>query len=738
MRQQSNISLRRRATLLVPLIVLLLLAVAAPCRGQIKLLEPQALKNWKIPKGNYSGITPIGGNRYAVVSDKGSADGFYEFLIEQNDTTGVVENVSLIAFHSTALPPRDAEGITFFPDSSTVFIAAEDDQQIAEYSLEGAPTGRRLAVPPLLADSIYSNYGFEALTFSPTTNLFWTCTEASLRTDGPLSTPTAPVAARLRLQAFDTRLQPVQSYWYTTDVPTPHKRHKKMVAGVPELLALDDGNLLVLEREAMMTKNNIGNRVDSRLYLFSPADSTKTLQKAWTTRANLTDMDFANYEGMCYGTPLIDGKQTILLLADSQHGAGNFLYRLQDYIRVGVLNDTNAVMSSRERMRQDALLPPDSVYHIPKFERLITQRWAQSVYIGVPLIVAGILQRGHDRHFREIRDDFTPNFHCTVEDYVAVLPVLVTAGLKFAGFDGRSEWPHRVVSGLFSFAINLATIRPTKSLTSTTRPDGGSGAFPSNHAAFVFGATARLVKEYGDLSPWVGYGGYTLATGVCAMRLMNNRHWLSDVLVGAGIGVLGTEFSYWLADLCCPKWANTYRRKDEVILSYPAKPHFLGTFAGYYLPLKKFTMGSNPALCSANGSTFGIEGAYFINKYIGFGGQMSLSEIDYTEDEEEYDYNTPFTSVKVGCYFNYSPHPRVALGAKVLGGYTHYCRGNDNVLDDKHTTGVCGLAGVNVSLRPKHHFFFKVGVDYEVFPSPSTELSAVQSLVLTGGATILF
>ena len=33
-------------------------------------------------------------------------------------------------------------------------------------------------------------------------------------------------------------------------------------------------------------------------------------------------------------------------------------------------------------------------------------------------------------------------------------------------------------------------------------------------------------------------GANTAATGVGVMRIMNNRHWTSDVLVGAGIGIL--------------------------------------------------------------------------------------------------------------------------------------------------------------------------------------------------------
>ncbi len=718
-----------------------LLMMVTNTYGQIRLLPAQELRQWKIPAGDYSGITPLGNDHYAIVSDKQNKDGFYEFIIEQNDTTGLVQRVELVAFHANELPSRDAEGIAFFPDSATVFIAAENDQKILEYTLDGQRTGRWLDVPDEFGlDSIHKNFGFESLSYDKDSARFWTTTENSLKKDGPLSTTESPQAAHLRLQTFDKDLKPTEQYHYDADVPNPHKRHKTLITGVSEVLALNDSNILVLERDAMLTKNGIGNRVDNRIYLFSPQDSVKTLQVDWTTRFNLTDTDFANYEGMCLGTRLTNGKQTILLLADSQGGKGNFLVRLQDYIRVGVLNDSNIIIPQRQLFRERSSLPPDSVMHVPGFERFMSNRWVTSLSIGVPLVVAGFLMRGHDQHFKSLRFDYTPKYKTHIDDYVAVLPVLVTAGLKFAGYDGRSEWSHRVVSGLFSFAITAALVRPTKSMTHTMRPDGGKNSFPSNHAAFVMGATARLVKEYGDLSPWVAYGGYGLASTVCAMRIMNNRHWMSDVLVGAGVGFLATEFSYWLADLLCPKWAYTYIRKDEVLLRDKGNPHFLGMFAGFYLPTKQFTLRDNPGLTSAHGATFGIEGAYFVNKYIGFGGQMSLSDLDYEDENgDRVDDTSRYTSIKVGCYFNYSPYPRIAFGAKLLGGYTYYPTSRHNLIDKgQHHTGVCGMAGINISLRPKEHCLFKFGFDYEIFPSPSAEQSNLQALVLTGGATIRF
>ena len=57
--------------------------------------------------------------------------------------------------------------------------------------------------------------------------------------------------------------------------------------------------------------------------------------------------------------------------------------------------------------------------------------------------------------------------------------------------------------------------------------------------------------EYKDVSVWYGIAGYTVATAVGGLRVYNNRHWFSDVLTGAGVGILSTQLAYivqpWLS-----------------------------------------------------------------------------------------------------------------------------------------------------------------------------------------------
>ena len=67
-----------------------------------------ALSKWRIGTGNYSGITSLGNNRDAVVSDKEITDGFFTFLIDQNATTGAIESVYLESFKGNSSPKVSA------------------------------------------------------------------------------------------------------------------------------------------------------------------------------------------------------------------------------------------------------------------------------------------------------------------------------------------------------------------------------------------------------------------------------------------------------------------------------------------------------------------------------------------------------------------------------------------------------------------------------------------------------
>lgn len=139
------------------------------------------------------------------------------------------------------------------------------------------------------------------------------------------------------------------------------------------------------------------------------------------------------------------------------------------------------------------------------------------------------------------------------DDYLRLIPLGATVALKVCGVQSRDDWQHLLLNAGVSTLITAATTYTLKNTIHDTRPDGTDRhAFPSGHAAIAFSGAHVLFKEYKDVSPWIGIGGYAVATAVSCDRVRRNRHRWDDVAAGAAIGILSTELSYWLGSKLWP------------------------------------------------------------------------------------------------------------------------------------------------------------------------------------------
>lgn len=290
---------------------------------EVTLLKQKAFPK-TVSAGNYSGITWLGASRYAIANDKSPTAGFYLMTIETDSITGELLTVREDTFLTSGLPNRDEEGICYVPESQTVFVSGEADQEILEYNLQGQLTGRKMNIPEVFKTA-YKNGGFEALTYQSKTHRFWTTSEFTLKADGEKPTIERKIKNRLRLQSFGDDLQPKEQYWYESD-STIIKKHKgRSIVGVSGLAALDDGRIVVLEREMYFPKKQIGSFAHVKLYVVNPTLHkpgeilSKTLLTEFRTKVNLTRRSFANYEGICVGPKLADGRQLLILVCDSQN-----------------------------------------------------------------------------------------------------------------------------------------------------------------------------------------------------------------------------------------------------------------------------------------------------------------------------------------------------------------------------------------------------------------------------------
>ena len=148
-----------------------------------------------------------------------------------------------------------------------------------------------------------------------------------------------------------------------------------------------------------------------------------------------------------------------------------------------------------------------------------------------------------------LRNSIDPDFRHHYDDWTQYAPAAVMVGLKTCGYKGRSTWGRMLVSDAFSVAAMAAMVNGVKYSVQRLRPDESAyNSFPSGHTATAFMTATMLHKEYEGRSPWFSIGGYTLATLTGVSRVLNNRHWLTDVLAGAAIGIGSVHLGYFITD----------------------------------------------------------------------------------------------------------------------------------------------------------------------------------------------
>lgn len=347
-------------------------------------------------------------------------------------------------------------------------------------------------------------------------------------------------------------------------------------------------------------------------------------------------------------------------------------------------------------------------------------------WVGIPVFLAGLIAKSEKSAFRQDYNNpntrirlIKYNFHNEIDNYTQYVPLALTIGLHLGGVEGRSDWPRFWASAAASSAIMAGIVNGVKYTASEIRPDGSTrNSWPSGHTATAFMAATILHKEYGlTRSPWYSVGAYSLATATGVMRVLNNRHWISDVLSGAGIGILSVELGYGLMDLLF-KGRGLLRNDISTFPDLRNNPSFFAIEMGVGFGNKNLTLpafdfnlpseifddeqdeedfDTGPMELKFRAATaVGVEGAYFINPYVGFGGRLRVkstpikgwSAVSTREQNDLYEFmdlpemqnsitNMELTiesdhitefAADLGVYFSLPLSSRFALGTKALVG----------------------------------------------------------------------
>jgi hypothetical protein len=142
---------------------------------------------------------------------------------------------------------------------------------------------------------------------------------------------------------------------------------------------------------------------------------------------------------------------------------------------------------------------------------------------------------------------FGEDFHTSVDDYLQFVPVAqIYLGETF-GFKPKNDFQHQTINIIVANAIMGTVVFATKNIVKEERPDQSDNlSFPSGHTATAFTNASLLYYEYKDSNLWYASSGFLFATATGILRIANNKHYTSDVLAGAGIGLAsGLIVSYW-------------------------------------------------------------------------------------------------------------------------------------------------------------------------------------------------
>ena len=220
---------------------------------------------------------------------------------------------------------------------------------------------------------------------------------------------------------------------------------------------------------------------------------------------------------------------------------------------------------------------------IPKVYQQKNKSWLKQSIVPLTLIGTGLFINYSSGAFSKenIQDginDAFPDFSSNADDFLLFVPALTmyTADLLKVESknDAFTQTKYLLISGI---ATNIVTYG-IKHLTNETRPNGEDElSFPSGHTSTAFVMATVLFHEFKDTKPVLAYSGFVFASATGVLRVLNNEHWTSDVLVGAGIGIMITDLVYRFEPL--KNWNPFKNKKISTIICPSYKENTLGLYA---------------------------------------------------------------------------------------------------------------------------------------------------------------
>ncbi|UOQ93296.1 esterase-like activity of phytase family protein [Halobacillus shinanisalinarum] len=310
--------------------------------------------------GGFSGITyNPHNNKWLIISDDRSYHNparLYEAKINYNfrgfQTVNLVDITYLKQPGNTVYPNKnqflsstegivaDPESIRFDPQNRSIWYTSEGDRSLGlnPFIRQATPDGSFISELPLTETAIMdeqyekgfrNNLALEGSTFSADGETYWTAMEGPLLQDDAIPTPES--GALSRITQYDREGNVLAEYAYPIDaIPEQPGDGKHADNGVTEILAINDQELLVLERASVQAEDgsysnyvrvykiNVNGATDISSMESIDKENIIPFQKELVVNLNTLALDKVdNVEGMTWGKKLPNGNDTLVLVSDN-------------------------------------------------------------------------------------------------------------------------------------------------------------------------------------------------------------------------------------------------------------------------------------------------------------------------------------------------------------------------------------------------------------------------------------
>ncbi len=320
-------------------------------------------------------------------------------------------------------------------------------------------------------------------------------------------------------------------------------------------------------------------------------------------------------------------------------------------------------------------------------------------------MAANAQKNNFDHDIYTIRQNDFSTFRYKYDDYLQYGPAGAMLIMKACGYESRSSWGRMLTSDAFSAAIMAAAVNGIKYSAKVLRPDGSRyNSFPSGHTATAFMTATMLHKEYGWRSPWISIGSYTVAAATGVSRIMNNRHWMTDVAAGAAIGIGAVHLGYFLSDLIFKEKGLASSYEEPSYLYDTTLKHYVAELAFGH----RHFFGNGEA---KRGGMISLSADIPVIPNVGVTVRGAANSLIYKGERNS---DNMYTGA-VGGYWNFFYSKRFEFQAHALAGAA--------LLHETAGSGLkAGLdltAGLGAGFMLDSNFKIKLFADYETISTPA-------------------